>query len=520
MTSETRPPRLHRPHLFPFLFSLVTVTALLNANRGEGVRPGDLVVPTAMALLTVVLGLGVGSLASRDRTAQNLIALGITAITLASGYVFWWIESLGFVDSGAADLLQVTLSFVALVVIVAVCRRIVWDNRVPRFLNVMGGLLLAFGIPGLLDLVGGGDPILPEPVPLEIRAEYGKPDIFLVTLDAYSGAGALASNYGFDNTPFLDSLRARGFRIPGTSLVNYPSTFLSVGSMLNRRYADDVARAAAPAFRDRDPAYRALEFNQTVSDLKSFGYAFHYVGSSYPPMARNRNAEHSQKSLLASEFETVWMSKTLVLPVAAVYCVPRGCGARAIFASEDAEGTERRIADFLAAAEQSSPKFVYLHLMLPHRPFRFSPNCTHRPPVWEVEDEEIRRLYLDQLGCTNRLVLGIVDGLRAAADAEAVILLQADHGFGRFGARGPQRLSESRPDQVIERFDAFAAYAAPGDIADSLALVETPVNLFRTLFRVLWNADEPPLSDRQYWSDVGRPLDLFEVDVDSLRSLQ
>lgn len=78
---------------------------------------------------------------------------------------------------------------------------------------------------------------------------------------------------------------------------------------------------------------------------------------------------------------------------------------------------------------------------------------------------------------------------------------------GWYAPRRPRRLSYGGPDEGL-------GVLGPGSLADSLAAYSTPVNLFRTLFRVLWGADEPPLEDRHYWSGTRHPMLLTEVALD------
>jgi len=295
---------------------------------------------------------------------------------------------------------------------------------------------------------------------------------------------------------------------------------LSVGTMLNRRYADDLVRSSAPGYRDRRPAYRALEFNQTTIDLKHLGYEFVYVGSSYPPMANNRLSDTRRGIGISREFESVWSHMTILVPGMRVHCRLTSCPLRGLpFAAENADDTERQLRILRSSFSRTGPKFVYAHLLLPHGPLRFGPACEHRPPIWttkfdEVSDTTVARLFIDQVKCTNRKLLELVDAIHAESGDSAVILLQADHGFARFAGGIPDELEAATTDQIRERFDVFAAYAGPGSLADSLAAYSTPVNLFRTLFRVLWGADEPPLEDRHYWSGTRHPMLLTEVALD------
>jgi len=391
---------------------------------------------------------------------------------------------------------------------------------VSRFLNALTAILLVFTVPAILRLLRTSEQELPPPVVQQIGESATRPDIYLFVLDAYSGAESLQEIYEFDNTPMLDSLRMRGFRFPDRPRANYTKTFLSVGSMMNRQYADDLVDFSRPDFTDRRPAYKALEFNQTIIDLKHLGYDFLYIGSSYPPMADNRLSDTRHGDGISREFESVWIRMTILDPVMRVVCGVSLCMQQGIpFAAESAARTERQLETLKTAFSQPGPKFVYAHLLLPHSPFRFGPVCERRPSVWTtgsdaVADSTANRLYIDQVECTNRKLLELVDAIRVESGDSAVILLQADHGYARFAGGVPPEFDAATADQVRERFDVFAAYAGPDLLADSLAAYQTPVNLFRTLFRVLWGVDDPPLEDRHYWTGVYQPMLLTEVALD------
>lgn len=508
------------PHLYPFVAVVITVTALVAANPDEGIRLANLTVPVVVALLAALVGWSIGALVVRDRERQAAIALLASLPLLTSGYVFSWIRA-NAPSAKLSDPAEIGL-------VLALILGGAWVvSRLPppapiisRFLNAMMLVLLAFTVPAVLRLVRITHPDLPTPVLRQVDEKIARPDIYLVVLDAYTGNESLQEVYGFDNTPMMESLRQRGFRFPTRPRSNYTKTFLSVGTMMNRRYADDLVQSSAPDYRDRRPAYRALEFNQTTIDLKHIGYEFVYVGSSYPPMAGNRLSDTRRGNIRSHEFESVWIRMTVIVPAMRVYCRVSSCTQQAVpFAAETADETERQLEVLSSSVSRPGPKFVYAHLLLPHEPFRFGSTCEHRPSVWTtgpgaVADTTANRLFIDQVACTNRKLLEIIDAVRAESGDSAVILLQADHGYARFPGGMPPELEAATTDQIRERFDVFAAYAGPGSLADSLAAYSTPVNLFRTLFRVLWGADEPPLEDRHYWSGTRRPMLLTEVTLD------
>lgn len=522
MSSEAAKRRRSRilPHAFPLLAALVTVTALVAANPHEGIRLNNLAIPSSVALLSAVVGWGVGGLFVRDSVRQGLIAMIVSLPFLTSGYLFGWVRDRA--DRPAAgDPWEIGLVLAVIVVGILVIRRIPQPEQgLVRFLNLTTLLMLLLAVPALWRVAAADNQMVLTNASTDTVPEEPRPDVYVVVLDAYSGLESLDSIYGFDNRPFLDSLGARGFRFPDRPRANYTKTFLSVGSMLNRDYLDELASASAPGYRNRQPAYRALEFNRTALELKASGYDFFYVGSSYPPMASNRLSAADSINSISREFEAMWINMTVVVPLIRTRCRLPGCARSASpFEAEDARDTEARLASLVGLVGHPGPKFVLAHLLLPHGPYRFGSDCTHRPPAWTVgaaavSDSEARNFYVEQVQCTNRKLLHLVDAIQDASADSAVIILQADHGHGRFAGDMPRDLRDTSADQVKERFDVFAAYAGPDGIADSLAAQRTPVNVLRTLFRVQWGFEEPPLEDRFFWSDTDRPLDLIPVAVE------
>lgn len=506
------------PHPFVVLLMAATVTVLLSANPYEGVRAANLIGPVVVALSLAFLTWAISAFLTSDRLRRSLATIAVSLPVILSGYLFGWIRT---AEYSVAIRAGVEVGFLGLAIACALWLivRIQWSDTTAHFLNLFATLTVVLTLPAVVGTVIEPRVTIDSEAALPDTSGLVRPDIYLLILDAYTGRESLQEIYGFDNGPFLDSLAARGFAIPERPRSNYVKTFLTLGSMLNRRYFDELLSPAGVRVRDRDAYYNLMEFNQTTVDLKELGYDFYYVGSSYPPLASNRLADVQYSRRPSRAFEKLWLRTTALPPILQLCALWGLCATRSVpFSPESASGTEARIQYLVDLIPRPGRKFVFAHWLLPHGPFRFDAKCDHRPPRWTVgvdaieSDSLLRKLYVDQLKCTNRTILEVVDRIRRDGPRDAVIILQADHGYARFVADKPTDLVLATEEQVRERFDIFAAYAGPGSLGDSLAARRTPVNVFRTLFRVLWGVDEPPLDDRFYWSDGSASLDLLEVD--------
>jgi hypothetical protein len=98
------------------------------------------------------------------------------------------------------------------------------------------------------------------------------PDIYLIVLDSYTRADALLSDYGFDNSYFLDELRSMGFYVADCSRVNASYTHGSLATMLNMESLPTLnARLAAQGLTHQDISV-LIRHSQVRTLLESSGY--------------------------------------------------------------------------------------------------------------------------------------------------------------------------------------------------------------------------------------------------------
>jgi hypothetical protein len=340
-------------------------------------------------------------------------------------------------------------------------------------------------------------------------ASRQQPDIYLIVPDKYTGSSYLAKHYNFNNRPFEDSLRARGFAVPGNPRANYTQTFLALAAMLNFRYLEDYPQRYGVDEQSREVSYSDIEYNALATLLKSSGYEFVFFPTAWGATKQNRLADRQipHPSEVRSEFAAAWLNTTIVPALGRVPCILAKCPEDLqLFVPESPASLDRKLAR-LRQLGGDRPKFVFVHLTIPHEPFLYAADCTVRTNSATVENT--RAAYVEQIRCTNAKLLDVITALQRRSSIPPVILVQADHGHGRFGDQ-PSDTSTISPAQVAERLSVFAAYAIPG-LTEPVPDTIGPVNAVRLMLRHVLREDLPALEERSYWSDYFRPYDFTRV---------
>jgi hypothetical protein len=387
--------------------------------------------------------------------------------------------------------------------------------EVERFIRL--GLIVLLGM-ALVQLARQSLGRRPPPVRADIQVtghpRLRLPDIYLLVMDKYTGTVPLAQHYGVDLAPFEAWLTSRGFLLPVHQRTNYTQTFLVLSSMLNMRYVDDYPARFGSRAQSRLLARPDIENNRLVAFLKEQGYRFVFVPSAFDVTRSNRyaNLQVPEPAHVLADFPIAWY-RTSALPVLhRVACQVLGCDAtRWPYVSESAEELDRKFTQLGALPPSEQPTFVFAHLLLPHEPYLYRSDCSHRPAFWPEVDTGmvaslVRDAYAEQVVCTNRKLQSLIVAIQQRAEVPPIILIQGDHGHGRMG-HPVFPLSNLVPKELVdERLTPFAAYALPGLPAESLPEGITPVNVVRLVLRHYLNADLDPLPDRSYWSPTNQPF--------------
>jgi hypothetical protein len=142
----------------------------------------------------------------------------------------------------------------------------------------------------------------------------------------------------------------------------------------------------------------------------------------------------------------------------------------------------------VSARDIQSPKFVYVHLMLPHVPFMFDENGNVIDQQQFLNWENYLGNYKFAMSVAEKLVSNIMAGSKPGRTP--VIILQSDHGArnkdtGNTTGEGLPNYPEEFKTNIM-----FALYL-PGYDTSTIPQDVNPINTFPIVFNDLFNAGIP-----------------------------
>ncbi|MCW5877054.1 MAG: sulfatase-like hydrolase/transferase [Anaerolineales bacterium] len=386
-------------------------------------------------------------------------------------------------------------------------RPLAWSEKLNSFLLVAAGLLVVFNLSNILLYENAKHRAnlaslrsAAEQTPAGLDPDAPRPDIYYIILDAHARSDVLLERFGYDDTAFIQNLESQGFYVAACSQANYWRTEFSIGSALRMDYF-------GPEFREAD-ALPDWQFSAVIQTLKQLGYQV----VSFETRATH-NQEIGQDVLLSrrsqttlyenfypfanlNDFEanlvkTTWLHSWLQLLGNYQGLLPEDM----ILDADNAAYLEHYrqtlyILDELPRVPYlDSPKFVYVHLLVPHEPFVFDASGRYH---FRHTQDEFTEGYRNNAEFIDARIAEVLAEIIENSAAPPIIILQGDH--------GP---NGSPPETLLPILNA---YHFPGGDAGLYERI-SPVNSFRALFGHYFGADYATLQDVSYY---GRGTDLSE----------
>ena len=324
-------------------------------------------------------------------------------------------------------------------------------------------------------------------------------NVYYFVPDTYPRSDRVKKTLGFDNKPFVEKLSSLGFYIAENSYSNYPTTFLSLSSLLEMDY---LATENMKPFINKKRFFEVLEGNNAVvRRFRKHGYLFARSGPQrWDPTSCNGKEDiclNEQEGF--SEFDYQFWGRTGVLRLFK----------KLNLITEYPKTTFQNIKQSLRNYEIDNPLFVFGHVLMPHPPYVFGSDCEPidllkeysglgEPGWWS---DKSKALYLGELKCVNKQLAELVEFI-IDNDPNSIIIIQADTGthFGYDNKRfiDDIPLSEWSEEDLENNFANLTAIRIPQRFHKWLYPSISQVNLFRLIFAVIENKQPSFIADYSY----------------------
>jgi hypothetical protein len=319
-----------------------------------------------------------------------------------------------------------------------------------------------------------------------ISGSASRPDIYLIVLDAHGRADVLQEKYGYDSSAFLRELTDMGFYVAECSQSNYASTNLSLTSLLQMDYLPAAQSNAAklPPLKE-SAVLRTLDRNGYTVITFETRTGGHFDLQEDIRLAHNQLA-FGELNLMSglNEFETVMLNTSITRFFLDTRLIP-GFNADSLTKFEDIEHyqqTQFILSKMQEVPAMKSPKFVLVHILVPHSPFVFTSDGSFRYP-----EDTSRNGYRDNVAFIDRSILTSIRAILDRSERPPVILLMGDHGPppGRFATQA-------------DRLTILNAFYVSNEMKEKLYDSISPVNSFRLILNQYFDEDYPLLDDVSY----------------------
>jgi hypothetical protein len=478
--------------IHPLLFAVVPVLYLYAVNIRYDVSWHDAVAPLAITVAsTMVVMAAAWLLLRRDALKAGLITTLLVVLFFTYGRLFSAIQGLRIAGIGVGRHLYLlplwgALSVLGVVLIVRAGQML----QLTKALNLIAGglILLNLASIGYFQFTSRGGPVVSSNV-LDIKPGAGSSpgngkqrDIYYLMFDEYGGARALKELFGYDNTPFYDWLRSRGFYVVDHATTNYPHTAHSLAASLNLQYVNELVSPAPSS--DWSSVYNLMKLDAVPKFLRGRGYRYIHIGSWWTPTATNPQADVNVKMKGGlSEFTTSLVDTTVL-------------SGSFSFQKREYLRVNFEFDQLTKATQVPGPKFVFGHVLIPHLPYIFDPTGHFVDDAERAQRTDAEN-YVRQLQYANVRVERLLDALLSQPEAtRPIILLQSDEG----PYMGLDEGVNVTTRQLEQHFGILNAFYLPGVTPEQAGLSPTitPVNEFRVVFNSYFDAGLPLLPDRNY----------------------
>jgi hypothetical protein len=470
---------------YPFLFSIYPVIALSSINLGY-INFNSIFRSLVFTLIITSVLIIFLSLITRSKEKGKLLSTGIILIFFSYGQVYDFLKSKISIPVHHRYLF---LFFILLLVLITlfILRTRTVSKSLENFLTTTSIILVVISIiPTIKYSVTNAISQSKDKKTVVFNSEIQnlpRPDIYLIILDSYTRADVLKEDFQFDNSSFLNQLKDLGFYVADCSQSNYPSTKYSLSSLMQVNYLQDI-----------NPNASLAPFSRTVvtKSLRSLGYSvysFENWSKGHFDLGEDkqfsRNNPKFGLNLTGSglnEFESMLLKTTVIRIIFDMPQLVPGFDPLHLEYYEHFEQVKYTLTELPNMPLLAGPKFVFVHIMVPHEPYIFTPEGEYK------YNGNVYKGYPANISFINNNLPSILKKIIDNSKIPPVIIIQGDHG------------PNLNPTPPATRHSILNAYFVNAAAKNLLYPSISPVNSFRVVFDSYFNENMELIPDKSYYA--------------------
>jgi sulfatase-like protein len=328
----------------------------------------------------------------------------------------------------------------------------------------------------------------------QVSADKKSPDIYYIILDEFEGLQGMREYWKYQGVDdFANFLKNRNFFVAEASHATKADTLYEMASRLNyEEYPQDE--------QDLQFYFDAIADNRVMKYLKSKGYttvvfdetklgytSAKSIQADYLYEYGTRSIPHGQVGKYAFYFDEFG---ELVIDNTMLYVISREYKSNNALINNHTNMISFTL-DNIVDEKVPSPKFVYVHLLLPHAPFIYNETGA----IVDSDHFTNWNYYIDNYKFSINVAERMVDKILQEADPKnpPVIILQSDHGARNHLAHDENSMILQNYPENLKTLILYTLYL-PGYDTSHLPQDINPTNTFPIIFNHLFDAGIPLLN--------------------------
>ncbi len=323
---------------------------------------------------------------------------------------------------------------------------------------------------------------------------HKKPDIFFVVLDGYTSSRCLKEEFDYDNAEVDSVLNANHFFTSRNSRSNYNITPFSLSSTMNFSYLRGGLEKKVASNRVFLQAMETFKGNRLVKFLRTEGYEIQNYGcfdlagaptKTIPYFTDVPYALIDNQTLISRTKHDIGWNFAIRNVFTGAFRVPESYKKwKAYHLYRNKYNLEGLLNEL--KLDSDTPRFVYMHLILPHEPFFFKADGTLASDTAILfNGPNYKDGYLNQLKYCNTLLRKLVQTVATSTGNERVVIIEGDHGYRNYDAKVPI-------NKIFMNLNTY--YFSDGDYSQLYDGI-SPVNSFRVVLNKYFCQSLPMLKD-------------------------